>query len=115
MSSLRRGVDLFNEHRFWEAHEAWEAIWLQASGAEKTYLQGLIQLAAAYHHVMRGTLRGAPRLFAAALAKLDAFPARHLGIDRSAVVESARRHHQRILAGEPVGESDFAKLALVEE
>ena len=40
------------------------------SGEEKRFLQGLIQLAAAYHHAGRGTNRGGIRLFDAALEKL---------------------------------------------
>jgi len=56
----------------------------------KLFLQGLIQLAAAYHHVRRGTLRGAPRLFDAALRKLATFPPGYCGIDRSAAENGAR-------------------------
>ena len=79
---LLEGVDLFNRTEFWHAHEAWEELWLEAGTDLHQYLQGLIQLAAAYHHVKRGTTRGAVRLFDAALGKLDAFPAVHCGIDR---------------------------------
>ena len=56
--AIERGVALFNAHEFWHAHEAWEELWLEESGDEKQFLQGLIQLAAAYHHVKRGTYRG---------------------------------------------------------
>jgi predicted metal-dependent hydrolase len=113
LSSLARGIDLFNEHRFWEAHEAWEAMWLKAAGEEKTFLQGLIQLAAAYHHVQRGTVRGGARLFEAALAKLDRFPAGYSGVDRATAVDSARKIRSRILAGDPVSVPESAKLTLV--
>jgi predicted metal-dependent hydrolase len=56
------------------------------------FLQGLIQLAAAYHHVQRGTLRGAVRLFEAALRRLAAFPPGFGGIDRAPAEEAARQH-----------------------
>ena len=46
----------------------------------------MIQVAAAYHHVKRGTLRGAPRLFEAGMRKLAPFPPGFCGLDRSAVV-----------------------------
>jgi predicted metal-dependent hydrolase len=84
---LAEGVRLFNERRFWHAHEAWETIWLES---KSPFLQGLIQLAAAWHHVQRGNARGAERLFAAALEKLSDFPAGHCGIDRAAVEKAAR-------------------------
>lgn len=56
------GVDLFNRAYFWEAHEAWEALW-HAVGHDTLvgrYLQGLIQASAAllkqHAGVDRGTL-----------------------------------------------------------
>ena len=47
------GLTHFNSRRFFEAHEIWEEIWLVEAEPEKTFLQGLIQLAAAYHHYER--------------------------------------------------------------
>lgn len=42
-------VDLFNLGYYWEAHEAWEALWHEAGrrGPRADYLKGLIKLAAA--------------------------------------------------------------------
>jgi uncharacterized protein len=71
---FRHGVTLFNARKFFEAHEVWEELWLAESGPEKTFLQGLIQLAAAFHHHDRGNSRGAKSLLAAGLAKLRHFP-----------------------------------------
>jgi hypothetical protein len=41
------GVDLFNHGYYWEAHEAWEAVWNAAGrrGPVASFLKGLIQLA----------------------------------------------------------------------
>jgi len=54
-SHFLEGIDHFNSRRFWEAHEAWETLWLEAESDLDQYLQGLIQIAAAYHHIQRGT------------------------------------------------------------
>ena len=86
------GLDRFNGRRFWDAHESWETIWLAAESDVEQFLQGLIQLAAAYHHIQRGTLRGAPRLFDAALGRLAAFPNGFCGLDRAGAEATARRH-----------------------
>ena len=116
MRTIEAGVELFNAHHFWHAHEKWEELWLKAAGEEKTFLQGLIQLAAAYHHVQRGrTVRGAIRLFDAAFAKLDPYPPRYGGIDRAEAVEVARRHRGRVAAGDKIDASEYAKLTLVAE
>lgn len=109
-SSLAEGVRLFDEEKFWHAHEAWERIWLVASGEQKVFLQGLIQLAAAYHHVQRRTYGGGVRLFDAALAKLAAFPAGYGGVDRDAAVKRAAEHREMIARGEHIDPGDFPKL-----
>lgn len=49
-----RAVVLFNAGEFYEAHEDWEALWLEAEGDHRLWLQGLIQYAAAFVHYSRG-------------------------------------------------------------
>jgi predicted metal-dependent hydrolase len=68
---FREGVCLFNEGCWFEAHEAWEAIWLHTRDEERVFLQGLIQAAAALHLVRLRRFSGARRVFAASIAKLD--------------------------------------------
>jgi len=75
------GVRLFNARKFFQAHEAWEELWLAQTGKEKAFLQGLIQLAAAFHHHSRGNLRGAESLLPRSIAKLDRLPAGYHGLD----------------------------------
>lgn len=93
-SHFRAGIDHFNAAEFWDAHESWETIWLEAESDVHVFLQGLIQLAAAYHHVKRGTYPGGLRLFDAALQKLEGFPKRWCGIDRTSLEDAARRHRE---------------------
>ncbi|MFZ3199626.1 MAG: DUF309 domain-containing protein [Candidatus Acidiferrales bacterium] len=76
---FERGLEHFNAREFFEAHEVWEEIWLREAEPEKTFLQGLIQLAAAFHHYERGNRRGAESLLAAGIVKLGRFPGDHRG------------------------------------
>ncbi len=108
---LLEGLAHFNHQEFWEAHESWEVLWLESETDLHQYLQGLIQLAAAYHHVKRGTTRGAIRLFDAALAKLGAFPTVHCGIDRASAVAAAGRDRERLVRGEEAGEFPSLEIA----
>ena len=43
------GIDLYNYHYYWEAHEAWEGLWIAAvrNSSEHRFLQGLIKCGAA--------------------------------------------------------------------
>lgn len=54
------GIDLFNGGYFWEAHEAWEGLWVACGrrGPTAAYLQGLINLAAAGFKARWGNARG---------------------------------------------------------
>jgi len=89
VTHFRAGLAHFNAAEFWEAHESWETLWRVAQSDAKQFLQGLIQVAAAYHHVKRGTLAGAPRLFEAGMRKLAPFPHGFCGVDRSAIASLA--------------------------
>lgn len=65
------GVDLFNHHFFWEAHEAWEEIWhLEEERELRDLLQGMIQLSGGFLKILQGNYRGARTLWAKARARL---------------------------------------------
>lgn len=84
------GVILFNSGEFFKAHEVWEEIWLAADEPDKTFLQGLIQLAAAFHHYSRGNRAGTQSLVVAALEKLEKFPATYYAINLVVLRTAAR-------------------------
>jgi hypothetical protein len=87
---FRRGVGQFNAQLFFEAHETWEEIWLAATEPDKTFLQGIIQIAAAFHHYNRGNIRGARSLLEAGLKRLERFPAVHREIELELLRTAAR-------------------------
>ena len=76
------GATLFNAGEYWEAHEAWEPLWLRAEGAERRLLGGVILLAAALHkaHKMANP-RGGRRNYDKALAHLRHLPERYGGVE----------------------------------
>ncbi|MEM9659607.1 MAG: DUF309 domain-containing protein [Planctomycetota bacterium] len=60
---FRYAVDLFNHGYYWEAHEAWETLWLAAdrAGPIADFCKGLIKLAAAGVKAREGNPRGVRR------------------------------------------------------
>src|SRR5437762_3058706 len=56
-------IDLFNQGFYWEAHEAWEALWHAAGrkGVTAEFLKGLIKLAAAGVKAREGRAAGVRR------------------------------------------------------
>ena len=77
---LSEGRRCFHSGFFFEAHEHWEAVWLAAPEPEKTFLQGLIQVAASFHHFQRGNDAGTISLLRSALRRLDKYPEAFEGI-----------------------------------
>jgi predicted metal-dependent hydrolase len=61
---------LWNEGLFFEVHEVLEDVWRTVSGPVRQALQGVIQIAVAYHHQAHGNARGARSLLAEGRARL---------------------------------------------
>ena len=70
---LAEGLRCYCGGSFFEAHEHWEEVWLAAQEPEKSFLQGLIQVAAAFHHYQQGNRAGTASLLAAALGRLERY------------------------------------------
>ncbi|MDH3251798.1 MAG: DUF309 domain-containing protein [Ignavibacteria bacterium] len=69
------GWDLFNRGEFWHAHEAWESVWKRRTEDSRIFFQGIIQLAAALHLLMKADrFDGMIRNFEKAEKKLRLFP-----------------------------------------
>lgn len=87
-----RGAHLFDAGEFFEAHEVWEGRWRVATDkAERDFLQGLIQVAAAFHKLLvMKSAEGASRLLAKGLTKLEACPMQVHGVDIAAFRERLR-------------------------
>jgi predicted metal-dependent hydrolase len=121
MNSLERekkfeeGVAHFNAKKFFEAHEFWEEIWLVESEPEKTFLQGLIQVTAAFHHRQRGNPEGVELLLAAGIVKLLRFPENHRGLAIGELRENAKRWARAVGMGDDLGEKALPKLGRVSE
>lgn len=77
---LAEGLLLYNAGEYFTAHEAWETVWLRAPEPEKTFLQGVIQVTAAFHHLSRENRLGAELLLKAALGRIEPYPASFGGI-----------------------------------
>jgi predicted metal-dependent hydrolase len=77
---LLEGLRCYHSGAFFECHEHWELVWLAAQEPEKTFLQGLIQVAASFHHFQRGNCVGTISLLRAALRRLDKYPEVFAGI-----------------------------------
>jgi dTDP-4-amino-4,6-dideoxygalactose transaminase len=100
-TTFRRGLELFNDRRFFDAHEALEDVWREAVGPEKRFLQGLIQVAVGLHHYSTGNITGARSLVRRGDAKLAEYPNGLLGLDVQALRRAIRAWVAAVDSGHP--------------
>jgi len=87
---LAQARRMFARELFFEVHEVLEPPWRDATGEERTILQGVIQASIGWHHARRRNDTGARRLAAAALDKLVDAPERWHGFPVDALRTSLR-------------------------
>jgi uncharacterized protein len=109
---FRRGLEQFNARQFFDAHESWEEIWLSSPEPNKTFLQGIIQVAAAFHHHAYGNLRGTRSLLEAGLRRLGPFPPHHHGIALEPLREAARDWVATLASDRDPGSTKVPKIHL---
>jgi predicted metal-dependent hydrolase len=86
------GIALFNQRRFFEAHEAWEEIWRSTTPEPRDLFQGLIQVAAALHQFLDlNRIDGPRRTLAKARRRLEPYVPAALGIDIKDLLEQVER------------------------
>src|SRR5438128_11736822 len=86
---LRRGVELFNSGRYWDAHEVWEHEWMpDRKGPEAGFYKGLIQVAAGCLHYSRRNRRGAVNQWRSGDGYLQPYPPEHRRINLASLVTS---------------------------
>jgi predicted metal-dependent hydrolase len=69
---LREGIRLFNERRFFESHEILESFYQETEVTNKPFLEGLIQLTAAFRIFFDfGEIQGPVRMIRQALIRFE--------------------------------------------
>ena len=90
------GIAQYNDGYFFEAHETWEELWLQSPWPFRRFLQGLIQIAAAFVHLVRHEYPGTIRLLDEALAKLED-ASMVMGVDVKRLIAETRRARDELV------------------
>ena len=93
------GIRCFNERDFFEAHEAWEELWLDCEDQDRRFYQGLIQFAVCLHHFGNGNTIGARKLYTSGRAYLERYSASYRGLDIQALVTGLETCCSGILEG----------------
>lgn len=81
---LALAIGQFNRGEFYACHDTLEALWLEASEPERTFYQGLLQIAVACYHLSRGNQRGAILLLGEGRRRLEQCDPDFCGLDLTA-------------------------------
>ncbi|HTE17815.1 MAG TPA: DUF309 domain-containing protein [Armatimonadota bacterium] len=87
-AALAAWAGLFNQGKYFEAHEVLEHAWLLAAEPDKTFLKGLIHAAVALYQYRRGNGHGARVKYGSCIGYLSGYHPRYAGVD---VAELARQ------------------------
>jgi predicted metal-dependent hydrolase len=89
---LREGINLFNQRRFFEAHETWEMLYQTAEINDKPFVEGLIQLSTACRLIEDfDEIKGPVKLIYQALIRFENYQPTYLDIkvaDLAAAMEA---------------------------
>ena len=80
-NSLVNAINLFNNHKWYEAHDAFEEIWNTLDGDERQVIQGILQVSVSQFHLSKGNLNGATILLGEGLGRIKTRTKINLGID----------------------------------
>lgn len=85
-SEFWQGVALFNQREFYDCHDVLEAIWIEANDPQKTFYQGILQIAVAFYHLGNQNLRGATILLGEGMHRLRRYQPVYAGVDVTALL-----------------------------
>jgi hypothetical protein len=85
--AIDHAVRLFNDEKYWGAHEALEGVWKGAAGSEKSILNGIILVAAAFVHDEKDEQDICLSILQRARKKLGGASGMYHGIDIDRVVD----------------------------
>ena len=79
--SMNHALSLFNQEKWYEAHDAFEDIWNTVDGDRRQVIQGILQVSVSQFHLSKGNLNGATILLGEGLGRIKTRSNIDIGID----------------------------------
>jgi predicted metal-dependent hydrolase len=109
---LLKGIDEFNEGRYWQCHETLETLWRAESRPVRDLYQGILQIGVGFYHLRNGNYAGAVKVLGMGLARLQGMPETCQGVPVAELSDASRRVYECVLTLGPerTGEFDMTGL-----
>tara|TARA_B100000287_G_C20332393_1_gene662288 strand:- start:391 stop:726 length:336 start_codon:yes stop_codon:yes gene_type:complete len=78
---MNYALSLFNDQKWYEAHDVFEDIWNTVDGDERQIIQGILQVSVSQFHLNKGNLNGATILLGEGLGRIKNRTNIDIGID----------------------------------
>ena len=85
-----QGVEQFNQGEFYACHDTFEALWTEAHEPDRTFYQGLLQIAVGLYHLSNHNWQGAATLLGEANGRLRPYDEDYGGVNLNPVREQAK-------------------------
>ena len=104
--SLFNALSLFNNQKWYEAHDAFEEIWNSVDGDERQVIQGILQVSVSQFHLSKGNLNGATILLGEGLGRIKTRTKINLGFDLESFCRCLENLLRKLQYKEILNESD---------
>ena len=111
--SLHFALKLFNNHEWYEAHDAFEDIWNTVDGDERQVIQGILQVSVSQFHLSKGNLNGATILLGEGLGRIKSRTNINLGIDLESFCKCLEDLLRKLQYREALDDKDKPSLTLL--
>ncbi|MDX2216233.1 MAG: DUF309 domain-containing protein [Oculatellaceae cyanobacterium bins.114] len=82
-----QGVEQFNQGEFYACHDTLEALWMEAMEPQKTFYQGVLQIAVGLYHLSNHNWRGSVTLLGEGIHRLRRYQPTYAGINVSQLID----------------------------
>tara|TARA_Y100000739_G_C20423683_1_gene380118 strand:+ start:124 stop:507 length:384 start_codon:yes stop_codon:yes gene_type:complete len=97
---------LFNNQKWYEAHDAFEDIWNTLDGDKRQIIQGILQVSVSQFHLSKGNLNGATILLGEGLGRIKNRTNINLGIDLESFCKCLEKLLTKLQYKEELNEKD---------
>lgn len=84
-----QGIEEFNQREFYACHDTLEALWLEACDPDKTFYQGILQIAVGCYHLSNRNWNGSVMLLGEGIRRLRNYQPTYSDINVRQLVEQS--------------------------
>lgn len=102
-------VEQFNQQDYYDCHDTLEALWIEAIAPDKTFYQGILQVAVALYHLSNQNWRGAVTLLGEGIHRLRPYQPEFASIDVEDFVQQSADLLSQLQQVGPEGVGSFSQ------